>query len=73
MANTELTKIIEKFAESGWDVIDAPAKKWLESGGSVESTAELIKATQQADKDCGSCGCEFDPFYKKALTLLQAA
>ena len=27
MANTELVKIIEKFAKSGWDVIDTPAKK----------------------------------------------
>jgi len=70
MVNTELTKIVEKFAESGWDVIDAPAKKWLESEG--DTTADLIKATQQADKDCGSCGCEFDPLYKRALELLTA-
>lgn len=26
----ELRLIIEKFAKSGWDLIDAPAKAWLE-------------------------------------------
>lgn len=29
MANIELIQIIEKFAESGWDLIDAPSKAWL--------------------------------------------
>ena len=72
MANVELTKIIEKFAESGWDMIDAPSKKWLLANGSAETTAELLTALEQADKDCGSCGCEFDPLYKKAITLLSA-
>jgi hypothetical protein len=32
---------------------------------------ELIKAVDQADKECGSCGCEFDPLYKRALELLR--
>jgi len=73
MANTELTKIVEKFAESGWDAIDTPAKKWLASNGSADTTKELIKATEQADKDCSNCGCEFDPLYKKALELLRVA
>jgi len=72
MANTELVKIVEKFAESGWDAIDAPAKKWLAAEDSSDTTAELLKATQQADKDCGSCGCEFDPLYKRAIVLLSA-
>jgi len=72
MANVELVKIVEKFAECGWDVIDAPAKKWLAANGSADVTAELIAATQQASKDCGSCGCEFDPLYEKALELLVA-
>ena len=73
MANVELVKIVEKFAESGWDLIDAPSKKWLEANGSVETASELLKAVEQADKDCGSCGCEFDPLYKKALELLRVA
>jgi len=73
MANTELIKIITKFAESGWDAIDTPAKQWLEYSNSTNAKLELIRAVEQADKDCGSCGCEFDPLYKKALELLQAA
>jgi len=72
MANAELIIIIEKFAGCGWDVLDAPSKKWLESNGS-SGAAELIAAVQQADKDCGSCGCELDPLYKRALELLKAA
>lgn len=72
MANKELVKIIEKFAESGWDLLDAPSKKWLATNGSAETTAELLKAVEQADKECGSCGCKFDPLYKKALELLRA-
>ena len=73
MANTELVKIVEKFAGSGWELIAAPSKKWLASGGSAEMAAALLKAVEQADIDCGSCGCEFDPLYKRALELLRAA
>lgn len=77
MANTELVKIIEKFAESGWDLIDAPAKAWLSANGESEAdeviTSNLIEAVEQADKECGSCGCEFDPLYKRALELLRTA
>ncbi len=72
MANKELVKIIEKFAESGWELLDAPSKKWLAANGSAETTAELLKAVEQAEKECGSCGCKFDPLYKKALELLRA-
>jgi len=68
-----LVKIVEKFAECGWDVIDAPAKKWLAAKGSMDASEELIKAVIQADNDCGRCGCEFDPLYKKALALLRVA
>ena len=71
MANAELTSIIKKFAESGWDVIDAPSKNWLTSG-EAGTTEALRAAIEQADKSCGSCGCEFDPLYKKALVLLSA-
>jgi hypothetical protein len=62
----ELVQIMTKFAESGWDLIDAPSKAWLEGNG---DTGKLIAAIEQADKECGSCGCEFDPLYKKALSL----
>ena len=75
MANTELVKIIEKFAESGWDLIEAPAKAWLSVNGESEAdeavASKLIEAIEQADKECGSCGCEFDPLYKRALELLR--
>jgi hypothetical protein len=72
----ELVTIIAKFAECGWDVIDAPSKAWLEAIGKGDIpeavTAELVTAVEQADKECGSCGCEFDPLYKRALELLRA-
>ena len=64
----ELNTILEKFATSGWDLIDAPAKQWLAGNG---DKATLIKAIEEADKVCGSCGCNFDPLYKKALELLR--
>jgi hypothetical protein len=62
----ELRAIMVKFAESGWDLIDAPAKAWLAGNGDKE---KLISAIEQADRECGSCGCEFDPLYKRALAL----
>jgi CotS family spore coat protein len=29
----------------------------------------FITAIEQADQECGSCGCEFDPLYKKFLAM----
>jgi hypothetical protein len=73
----ELVKIVTKFAESGWDLIDVPSKAWLaaidKNSLSNDTTTELIKAIEQADTECGSCGCEFDPLYKRALELLRVA
>ena len=63
----ELKAIMEKFAASGWDLIANPAQEWLEGKG---DTKALISAVEQADKECGSCGCELDPLYKRALELL---
>lgn len=63
----ELKTIMEKFATSGWDLIAVPAQHWLEGKADKDI---LISAIQQADKECGSCGCEFDPLYKRALELL---
>lgn len=77
MKNIELISILEKFADSGWDLIDAPAKAWLianDGNGADESTTSaLIKAIEQADIECGSCGCDFDPLYKRALAILRSA
>lgn len=62
----ELKTIMEKFASSGWDLISVPSQAWLDGNGDKEA---LISAIRQADKECGSCGCEFDPLYKRALEL----
>lgn len=60
----ELKGIIAKFADSGWDLIAEPSKRWLSGGCKKE---ELLAAVALADAECGSCGCEFDPLYKKIL------
>ncbi|WP_124099825.1 hypothetical protein [Ruminococcus sp. Marseille-P6503] len=64
---TELEDIVEKFINSGWELISEPSQDWLD--GKITS-GELIKAVRIADKECGSCGCEFDPLYKRAVELL---
>ena len=63
----ELKIIMKKFAASGWDLIAVPAQEWLD--GKADNNA-LISAIEQADMECGSCGCDFDPLYKRALKLL---
>lgn len=72
--NNELIEIITKFSKSGWDVIDAPSSAWLKAKDdnnlSQNIVIELIEAIKKADELCGSCGCEFDPLYKRALLLL---
>lgn len=72
--NKELIEIITKFSESGWEVIDAPSKAWLkvknDNSLTDDNINDLIKAIKKADEECGSCGCEFDRLYKKALSLL---
>jgi hypothetical protein len=65
--NEEFTEIIVKFAESGWDLIDEPSKAWL---ADKKTNEDLRPVIEQAEKECGSCGCEFDPLYKRALELL---
>ncbi len=64
---SERKDIMQKFAASGWELISEPAQRWLD--GSADRDA-LIAAIRQADAECGSCGCEFDPLYKRALALL---
>lgn len=41
---------------------------WGRLGESNKDT--LIASSKQADRECGSCGCELDPIYKRALVLL---
>jgi hypothetical protein len=62
----ELKIILEKFVESGWDLIAIPSKAYLSGNGTKE---DLIKAIEQADKECGNCGCGFDSLYKKCIEL----
>lgn len=65
----ELKSILEKFAQSGWDLIAEPSTAYLLGNGNKD---ELIAAVKQADSECGSCGCDFDELYKRALVLLGA-
>ncbi|HHT28121.1 MAG TPA: hypothetical protein GXZ82_12855 [Firmicutes bacterium] len=65
----ELQAILARFVASGWNVVAKPAQKWLDG---ARDKAALIAAVEKADSECGSCGCEFDPLYKRALVLLQA-
>ena len=62
----ELKSIMQKFVASGWDLIAIPAQQWLDGNSDKES---LISAIKQADEECGSCGCELDPLYKRTLEL----
>ena len=64
---SELKAIMEKFAASGWELISVPAQQWLDG---IADRDSLIVAIEQADRECGSCGCDFDPLYKRALKLL---
>ena len=63
----ELKSIMEKFVASGWDLISIPVQQWLD--GKFDREA-FISAIKQADRECGSCGCEMDPLYKRALELI---
>lgn len=63
-ANREEKSIMEKFVVSHWDLISVPAQQWID--GKADKVA-LTSAIKQADKECGSCGCDLDPLYKRAL------
>lgn len=65
--NQELADILEKFIDSGWDLIAAASEGWL-SGNLTRQ--ELASAIDQAREQCGRCGCELDPLYDRALSLL---
>lgn len=63
----ELRMIMKKFYESGYDLISEPARQWLEGKSDNNSLITVIKS---AEKECGNCGCDLDPLYKRALELL---
>ena len=63
----ELKSIMEKFVASGWDLISVPAQQWLDGNA---DKGILVSAIKQVDEECGSCGCDLDPLYKRALELI---
>ncbi|MCL1900973.1 MAG: hypothetical protein FWG51_01065 [Firmicutes bacterium] len=65
--NEELKTILKKFAELNWELINKPSKAWIEGKNNTE---ELLIVLKKAEEECGSCGCEFDPLYKRAYELL---
>ena len=66
LVDDELKMILDKFAGSGWELISSPSIKYLQGDGTKE---DLIAAVEQAGKECGNCGCEYDPLYKRFLAL----
>ena len=66
MEEHELRSILKRFADSGWELISVPADAYL-CGESVK--VELIAAVEQANEECGSCGCEYDELYRRFLEL----
>ena len=64
----ELRSILIKFVDSGWDLISVPSQGYLVGEVSRET---LLEAVKQADEECGSCGCELDPLYKRCMVLLK--
>ena len=69
MEEYELRSILKRFADSGWELISAPSSAYL-AGESCKD--ELIAAVEQANEECGSCGCEYDELYRRFLDLKHA-
>ncbi len=69
----KLADIVTKFAECGWDVLEGPAKAWLEARNDGEASKAAAPALEaaliKADAECGTCGCEMDILYKQALAM----
>jgi hypothetical protein len=66
MEEHELQAIIKRFADSGWELISAPASAYL---GGEDCKDAFIAAVEQANEECGSCGCEYDELYRRFLEL----
>ena len=69
MEEHELRSILKRFADSGWELISVPASAYL-CGESCKD--ELIRAVEQANVECGDCGCEYDALYRRFLALQKA-
>ena len=62
----ELKTIMEKFAASGWDLISVPVQQQLDGKADKDT---LVSAIKQADKECGSCGCNLVSAEKVAYVM----
>ncbi len=66
MEEHELTAILRRFAESEWELISLPSQAYL-AGEDCRDT--LVAAIEQANEECGDCGCEYDALYQRFLEL----
>lgn len=66
MEEHELRSILKRFADSGWELISQPSNAYL-CGESCRD--ELICAVEQAQEECGACGCEYDALYERFFAL----
>ena len=66
---SELNHVLKKFVDSKWELVATPSQNWLDG---KHNKQELISAIEQANAECGKCGCKFDPIYKQAMMLLNA-
>ena len=64
----DLKQLLQRFADCGWELIALPSRAYLAGEG---NTGTLRAALEQAQQECGSCGCELDPLYPRALALLK--
>ncbi len=64
--NQKILQLVEEFANSGWTLIAAPAQAWLRGENCNQA---LVAAVEQAERQCGGCGCELDQTYRDFLIL----
>ena len=69
MEEHELRIILKRFADSESELIAAPANAYLDG---EDCNDWLIAAVEQANEECGSCGCEYDELYRRFLELKHA-
>ena len=69
MEEHELRIILKRFADSEWELIAAPANAYLDG---EDCNDWLIAAVEQANEECGNCGCEYDELYRRFLELKHA-
>ncbi len=63
---TALFPLLKAFAQSGWEQLETPARRYLLEGSGLQ---ELVKAVEGAVETCGTCGCHLDRIYPQFLAL----